>query len=147
LDRCVKKLGFRGNRACTHDNATPVRNRRQPNNGTHFHLMKPSIFALLMTVVAACAAEPTVTEEQMPGGVSVIKIAAPDGRQLASYRINMSTRHYPTATADDKLVKRFRSWRFVAFLCFTSNQCCGQEFCPSKNPVSEFQPTSLEVKQ
>jgi alpha-L-fucosidase len=44
-------------------------------------------------------------------------------------------------------VKRFRSWRFGAFLCFNSNQYSGQEFCPSKDPVGEFQPTSLEVKE
>ena len=109
--------------------------------------MKPSIVALLMTVVAVRAAEPTVTEERMPGGISVIKITSADRRALASYRIDLSTHHYPAAGADDKLVKRFRSWRFGAFLCFNSNQYSGQEFCPSKDPVSEFQPTSLEVKE
>jgi alpha-L-fucosidase len=109
--------------------------------------MKPSIVALLMTVVATCAAEPTVTEERMPGGISVIKITTADGRQLASYPIDLSTHHYPASTADDKLVKRFRSWHFGAFLCFNSNQYSGQEFCPSKDPVSEFQPTALDMKE
>jgi alpha-L-fucosidase len=108
--------------------------------------MKPSIVTLLMTVVAACAAEPAVKEERLPGGISLIKITAADGREVASYRVNLSTHHYPPATADDRLVKRFRSWRFGAFLCFNSNQYSGQEFCPSKDPVGEFQPTSLEVK-
>jgi hypothetical protein len=68
--------------------------------------MKPSILALLMTFVAPCAVEPTVTEERMPGGISVIKLTSADGRQLASYRIDLSTHHYPAATADDQLVKR-----------------------------------------
>ncbi len=109
--------------------------------------VKPSLVALLLTVVAACAAEPTVTEERLPGGSSVIKITAEDGRELASYRINLSTHHYPAASADDPRVTRFRSWRFGTFLCFNSNQYYGQEFCPGKDPVSEFQPTALEMKK
>jgi len=109
--------------------------------------VKPSLVALLLTVVAACAAEPTVTEERLSGGSSVIKITAEDGRELASYRINLSTHHYPAASADDPRVTRFRSWRFGAFLCFNSNQYSGQEFCPSKDPVSEFQPRALEMKK
>ncbi len=97
-------------------------------------MAKSSVVALLLTVVAACAAEPTVTEERLPGGSSVIKITAEDGRELASYRINLSTHHYPAASADDPRVTRFRSWRFGAFLCFNSNQYSGQEF--SFEPVS-----------
>ena len=109
--------------------------------------MKTPFLVLLLTVAAANAAGPTVTEERMPGGISVIKITAADGRELASYRIDLSTRHHPPASADDRRVKRFRSWRFGAFLCFNSNQYSGQEFCPSKDPVSEFQPTALEMRE
>jgi hypothetical protein len=38
--------------------------------------MKTPILVLLLTVAAANAAEPTVTEVRMPGGISVIKITA-----------------------------------------------------------------------
>lgn len=108
--------------------------------------LRPSLVALLMTAVSICAAEPAVNEERLPGGNSVIKITAADGGELASYRIDLATHHYPAASADNPRVTRFRSWRFGAFLCFNSNQYSGQEFCPSKDPVNEFQPTSLEMK-
>jgi len=109
--------------------------------------MKTTLLTLVMTVGAACATEPTVTEERLPGGISVITITAADGRELASYRIDLSTHHYPADSADDPRVKRFRSWRFGAFLCFNSNQYSGEEFCPSKDPVGEFQPAALDVKE
>ena len=110
-------------------------------------MMKMLTVVLLMTGFAAHAGEPRVTEERMPGGLSVIKIVAADGHELALYRIDMSTHHYPAASSDSELVKRFRSWRFGAFLCFNSNQYSGQEFCLSKDPVSEFQPTTLRMKE
>jgi hypothetical protein len=97
--------------------------------------------------LALSAAEPTVKEERGKDGVSVIRVTAADGTRLATYKIDLGTHHYPAVSADDPLIKRFKSWRFGAFLCFNSNQYSGSEYCTSKDPVKDFQPTALDVKQ
>ncbi len=111
------------------------------------HTMKTFVLNQLVVAFAAGAADPTVTEERLPTGVSVIRITAEDGRETASYRIDLSRHHSPASSPDSPLVKRFRSWRFGAFLCFNSNQYSGQEFCPSKDPVGEFRPTALAMQE
>ena len=95
----------------------------------------------------ADAGEPTVAEIREDGGISVIRVTAADGRELAAYRIDMGKHHHPAAGPDDPLVKKFQAWRFGAFLCFNSNQYSGTEFCGSKDPVRDFQPTALDVRQ
>jgi alpha-L-fucosidase len=102
---------------------------------------------LLFCRPALHAAEPTVKEEKRADGISVIHITTPDAAQRAAYKIDLGTHHHPATSAADKLVKRFKSWRYGAFLCFNSNQYSGSEFCTSKDPVRDFQPTALDVKQ
>ena len=103
---------------------------------------------LLQPLASAGAAEPTVTEVRQ-GGRSVIRITAADGREMASYKVDMSTHHHPATSSENPLVKKFESWRFGAFLCFNSNQYSGAplDYCTSKNPVKDFQPTNLDVRQ
>ena len=105
------------------------------------------IFVLGMCVSLSPAAEPTVKEVRQRDGNSVIEITAADGCELASYTIDMARHHHPATGPDDKLVEKFRSWKFGAFLCFNSNQYSGAEFCTSKDPVKDFQPTALDVRQ
>jgi alpha-L-fucosidase len=105
------------------------------------------IVNLLFCQSALDAAEPTVKEERGKDGISLIRVTAADGTPLAEYKIDLGTHHHPAAGADDPLVKRFKSWRFGAFLCFNSNQFSGTEYCTSKDPVKDFQPTALDVKQ
>jgi hypothetical protein len=117
------------------------------------------IFPAIVVVLLRCAAgflfcqatlpaaELTVIEEKGANGVSVIQVRAADGTRLTAYKIDLGTHHHPATSADDKLVKKFKSWKYGAFLCFNSNQYSGSEFCTSKDPVNDFQPTALDVKQ
>jgi hypothetical protein len=111
--------------------------------GILFHI----IAGFLFCQTALHAAEPTVQEERGKNGVSLIRVTAADGARLAAYTIDLGAHHHPAAGADDKLVKKFKSGKYGAFLCFNSNQYSGSEYCASKDPVKDFRPTALDVKQ
>ena len=106
---------------------------------------------LLLVSIAAIAigyaAEPSVTEIRQADGTSVIQVKAADDTPLATYTIDLAKHHYPATSPDDPLVKKIKAWKFGAFLCYNSNQYSGGEFCTSKDPVKDFQPTALDISQ
>lgn len=110
--------------------------------------------AVMFLVLFACPAsllpaEPTISEVRGKDAHSKIQITTPDGHLVASYAIDLTNRHHPPTDPNDPLVKRFKSWRFGAFLCFSSNQYSGElsEYSESKDPVGQFRPTHLDVRQ
>lgn len=107
-----------------------------------FNVLFLSLFASVLS-----AAEPTVAEIRRANGLSTIEISAADGTRLAEYEIDLGTHHRPAASGNDKLVEKFKSWKYGAFLCFNSNQFSGGEYCTSKDPVNDFRPDALDVKQ
>ena len=111
--------------------------------------MKCRLLLLISTAAIAIgsAAEPKVTETRQANGTSEIQVKAADGKLLATYTIDLATHHYPATSPDDPLVKKIKGWKFGAFLCYNSNQYSGGEYCTSKDPVKDFQPTALDIPQ
>lgn len=112
--------------------------------------MKSCLLALSVVLAfagTALAAEPKVAETRQANGLSVLRVTAGDGRELAAYSMDLGRHHYPATTADDPLVKKFQSWKYGAFLCFNSNQFSGGEYCTGQDPVRDFRPTALDVQQ
>jgi len=96
---------------------------------------------------APAAAGITVTETRREDGSSSIEVVDEARAITKRYAINLSDHHCPATGPNDATVKRFRSWVFGAFLCYNSNQYSGTEFCSSKDPVADFRPTKLDMKQ
>jgi len=89
----------------------------------------------------------TVKETRLPGGDSEIRVTDPRGKVTATYRINLSTHHHPATGPDDPVIKAWKSRKYGAFVCFNSNQFSGTEFCSSADPLKDFNPTRLDVRQ
>ena len=92
------------------------------------------------------ATEPTVTETRLADGTTELNVIEPSGDTVATYKIDLSKHYYPATSVDDPLIKRWKSWRYGAFLCYNSNQYSGREFCLTKDPTT-FAPTDLDVDQ
>jgi len=105
------------------------------------------VLIALMSGLAVAESGVTITETRLENGDSTIKVVNDISGVTKNYKINMSRHHYPATSADDPLVKKYKSWEFGAFLCYNSNQYSGTEFCSSKDPVKDFNPASLDVKQ
>ena len=88
-----------------------------------------------------------VIETRLENGNSKINVVDANRGGLIRYEINLSDHHAPAMGPDDKRIKRFTSWGFGAFLCYNSNPYSGTEFCSSKDPVADFRPTNLDVRQ
>ena len=112
--------------------------------------MKTIYFAALMILATSLAMAETgitIAEKRLPNGDSEIVVDNTISKVTKTYKITMSKHHYPATSADDPLVKKYKTWTFGAFLCYNSNQYSGTEFCSSKDPVKDFAPTDLDVKQ
>jgi alpha-L-fucosidase len=107
------------------------------------------IIATLVIVATHATAGPgiSVTETRLESGNSRIDVVDSARGVKTSYAINLSDHHHPATGPDDARIKRFTSWGFGAFLCYNSNQYSGTEFCRSKDPVKDFKPASLDVRQ
>ncbi len=114
-------------------------------------MKKYTLFLLLAVVtVGICdfaVGQITVVEIRMDNGDSTIKVVNDIRGVTKNYRIIMSDHHHPATGPDDKLVKTFKSWKYGAFICYNSNQYSGYEFCKSTDPVKDFKPTSLDVRE
>ena len=97
-------------------------------------------------LVALPAAQITFKETRQKNGHSEIRIVDNQGRVKARYPINLTTHYHPATSADDPVIKRWKSWKYGAFLCFNSNQFSGQEFCRIRDP-QEYAPAKLDVRQ
>ncbi len=104
------------------------------------------IFIALMCGLLIAEDGITITETRLENGDSVIKVVNDIRGITKNYKINMSEHHYPAASADDELVKKFESWKFGAFISYNSNQYSGLEHCTSTNPA-DFTPTNLDMSQ
>lgn len=85
-------------------------------------------------------------ETRRPNGDSEIRVVGSAGKVKAVYKIGLSRHHHPATDANDPVIRRWRSWRFGAFVCFNSNQFTGREFCLAKDPKT-YRPTRLDVRQ
>jgi len=101
----------------------------------------------LIAAWSPAAQEISVVETRLNDGNSRVEVVDASRGVKKTYEVNLSDHHYPVAGPDGATVKRFRSWGFGAFLCYNSNQYSGTEFCSSKDPVADFKPTQLDVKQ
>ncbi len=105
--------------------------------------MKQNLALLAMCAAGwVGAAEPMVTEIRQDGGTSVLKVVA-DGRELASYTVDLARRYQP-ATNRNEVVRRWETYRYGGFFCFNDNQFCGTEIPKNRDP-GLYNPSQLDV--
>ena len=97
-------------------------------------------------ITALPASQITVKETRLDNGHREICVMDQQDRIKATYPINLATHHHPATSADDPVIKRWKSWKYGAFLCFNSNQFSGKEFCRISDP-QDYAPTKLDVAQ
>jgi len=97
----------------------------------------------LAEITASEGSEPSVTAKARPDGRVEIRILPADGPPRLLYTIDLSKRHCP-ALKQTEALRRWRSWRYGAFVCFNSNQFTGKEHCHVKDP-RVYDPADLDV--
>jgi alpha-L-fucosidase len=119
------------------------------NNNRKKITKKIYVVAIITAISGLASAETgiTITETRLDSGDSTIKVVNSVRGITKTYNINMSRHHYPATSSDDPLVKKYKSWKFGAFMHFNCNTFSGTEYCSSKDPVKDFDPTALDVRQ
>ena len=112
-------------------------------------MKKIYIVALIAAISGLAIAEAgiTITEKRLANADSEITVNNTIRKIKKIYKINMSDHHSPATSPDDPLVRKYKSWKFVAFMHFNCNTFSGTEYCSSKDPVKDFDPTALDVRQ
>ena len=105
------------------------------------------VLVVLMSGLVIAETGITVTETRLGNGDSTIRVINSISGIDKTYNINLSTHHSPATSPDDPIVRKYKSWKFGAFMHFNCNTFSGTEFCSSKDPVKDFDPTALDVKQ
>jgi len=86
--------------------------------------------------------DPVVTESTTTNGITSLRVASADGKELATYNIDLRT-HYKPATKASENIRRWESYKFGAFVCYSLNTFVGDEF--AQGPASLYRPSKLNV--
>jgi alpha-L-fucosidase len=86
--------------------------------------------------------DPVVTESTTTNGITSLRVASADGKELATSKIDLRM-HYKPATEASKNIRRWESYEFGAFIHFNLNTFVGDEF--AQGPASLYRPSKLNV--
>ena len=86
--------------------------------------------------------DPVVTESVSANGLTSLHIASADGKDIATYEVDLRTHHKPATKASEN-IRRWESYKFGAFVHFNLNTFVGDEF--TQGPASLYRPSKLNV--
>ena len=109
----------------------------------HLILLVAGMF-LNVTAMAATGEvrNPVITESVTAKGLSRLHIASADGRDIATYDVDLRNHHKPVSEASEN-IRRWESWKFGAFVHFNLNTFAGDEF--TQGPATLYRPSKLNV--
>ena len=86
--------------------------------------------------------DPVVTESVSANGLTSLHIVSADGRDIATYEVDLRTHHKPATKASEN-IRRWESYKFGAFVHYSLNTFVGDEF--TQGPASLYRPSKLNV--